>query len=247
MTAPHNPWGRDRPGMKRRGRLVLWLVLIVLGGAVLLLLLRDSADPGLPDGWLGSALYTLVVLAFVLFYFLFSDRLFARGALRNVVIWTGIVAVAATAYTYRDKVWAVTSAVRSGFVPSYPVSAGPGTLVLTESEGGGFFVQGRVNDTAIRFLIDTGASDIVLSPADAKRLGIDLTALHFNLRFETANGLVRGARHVVQKLEIGPIHLTDVPVMINGAEMRQSLLGMTFLRRMASLNFEGHRLTITRR
>lgn len=247
MTLPHNPWGRDRPGMNRRWRLIFWLVLIVLCGAGLLTLLHGSADADFPNSRLGSALYAFAVFAIVLFYFLFADRLFVRGILRNVLIWTGIVAVAATAYAYRDKVWAVTSAVRSGFVPSYPVSAGPGTLVLSESEGGGFFVQGRINGTAVRFLIDTGASDIVLSPGDAKRLGIDLNSLHFNLRYETANGVGRGARHVIQTLEIGPIHLTDVPVTINEAGMGQSLLGMTFLRHMASLKFEGHRLTITRR
>ena len=94
----------------------------------------------------------------------------------------------------------------------------------------------------MRFLIDTGASDTVLSPMDAQRLGIDLAALDFSRVYLTANGNGRGAPYRLMDLAIGPIALSDVAVSINQAPMDESLLGMSFLRRLKSFEVQGRRL-----
>ena len=49
-------------------------------------------------------------------------------------------------------------------------------MTLSEGENGHYHVYGTVNGVKIRFLIDTGASDIVLDPDDARRIGIELEA-----------------------------------------------------------------------
>jgi aspartyl protease family protein len=132
--------------------------------------------------------------------------------------------------------------MRSALIPGYAVATEPGVLVLSESADGHFHVFGEVNGARVSFLIDTGASDIVLSPADARRAGIDIEALNFDRIYQTANGLGRGATATLDTLSIGPIALSDVRVSVNQAEMRQSLLGMTFLKRLAAFRIEGNRL-----
>jgi aspartyl protease family protein len=117
-------------------------------------------------------------------------------------------------------------------------------MVLTESDGGNFFIVGEANGVRVRFLIDTGASDTVLSPADAASLGIDVRSLEFSRVYSTANGLGKGAPYTLDSLSIGPISISPMPVSINGTEMGSSLLGMTFLRRFRYFEIQGRRLIL---
>ncbi|HSE74455.1 MAG TPA: TIGR02281 family clan AA aspartic protease, partial [Dongiaceae bacterium] len=91
---------------------------------------------------------------------------------------------------------------------------------------------------------DTGATDIVLAPRDARRIGIDPDSLEFNRFAETANGTVRGAAIRLDSLEVGPITLNQVPATVNGADMSESLLGMAFLSRLHGWRVEGGELTL---
>jgi aspartyl protease family protein len=74
----------------------------------------------------------------------------------------------------------------------------------------------------------------VLSPTDARRVGIATDGLRFTQRFETANGTVRGAPVELRELSIGPIQFANVQASVNGAPMSHSLLGMSVLRRFDS-------------
>jgi aspartyl protease family protein len=105
----------------------------------------------------------------------------------------------------------------------------------------------EANGIPLRFLIDTGASDVVLSPAAARAIGIDMEALRFTRVFNTANGTVRGAPYNLASLKVGPIELANVPVSVNQAEMDVSLLGMTFLNRLESFEFRGRQLYLRTR
>jgi aspartyl protease family protein len=95
-------------------------------------------------------------------------------------------------------------------------------------------VTATVNGLPVDFLVDTGASDIVLSPADAARLGYAPESLHFTRQYVTANGIGRGAPVRLGSLAVGPIAYADLPASVNEAPMAESLLGMTFLRRLES-------------
>ena len=98
---------------------------------------------------------------------------------------------------------------------------------------------------AIRFLVDTGASEVVLSPRDAERLGFDLKSLNFNRIYQTANGTVTGAPVRLEEIRIGPIVVSDVRASVNGAEMKRSLLGMSFLGRLGGYRVNGDVLTLS--
>jgi aspartyl protease family protein len=104
-----------------------------------------------------------------------------------------------------------------------------------------------VNGQPVRFLVDTGASDIVLSPADAQRLGLDPASLSFTKPVETANGIGLGASYSAADVSVGSIRLSNVPMSVNKAPMSSSLLGMAFFNRLQSFRFEGNKLYLKSR
>jgi aspartyl protease family protein len=105
-------------------------------------------------------------------------------------------------------------------------------------------VEAVVNGTPVTFLVDTGASDIVLRMADAERLGFQPATLRFTQRFATANGEVRGAPVMLREFRVGEFSLFDVPASVNEAPLRMSLLGMSFLRQLDGYGVENGRLVL---
>jgi len=175
---------------------------------------------------------------------LFIREIKLKQTIRNILLWIGVMGVLALGFAHQDQLRQMGLRLRSGLIPGYPVQTAAGEMVISESEGGAYLVYGMVNDIRVRFLIDTGASDIVLSPEDAKRAGIDFGLLNFDHFYETANGVGKGARTTVKELDIGESQFIDVPVSVNQAEMKNSLLGMTFLRRFKSFSFSEGKLTL---
>jgi aspartyl protease family protein len=101
-----------------------------------------------------------------------------------------------------------------------------------------------VDGKPLIFLADTGASHIVLSPSDAEKLGVKKSDLKFNRIYETANGTVRGSSIQISDLIIGDIHFRDIDASVNEAEMQNSLLGMSFFKRLESYEVKNDVLTL---
>ena len=122
--------------------------------------------------------------------------------------------------------------------------AGDLEYVIEPGAGGHYVVDAMVNGAPITFLVDTGASSIVLTMDDAERLGLRPESLRFTQRFVTANGEVRGAPVVLREIRIGQFSLYDVPASVNEAPLSVSLLGMSFLRRLNGYGVEDGRLVL---
>ena len=163
--------------------------------------------------------------------------------LRHAAIWTVIIAVLALGYAYRGALAGVGQRLQLAFSGGDPVSLREHELAIPRDESGGFTVVARVNGQRVRFLVDTGATETVLSPDDARRLGVDVDHLSFDRQSETANGLGYGAGWSADRLDVGDIRLDAFPMTINKAPMSTSLLGMSFLGRLES--FEARRDTLT--
>jgi aspartyl protease family protein len=240
MPIQRSPWDRKPPSGRNRVVLALALTAII---AIAIWQLAELFPGGLESDTDRISLVRLLgVLVLVSAGVVFFRRVSLGEVVRNLAIWAGIVAVLAIGFTYQDELRDVVLRVRSELVPGYPVAMGPNVMRLTEAAGGHFHVIGTVNGAPVRFLIDTGASDIVLSPADARRAGIDPRDLSFTRLYQTANGVGRGAPITLRTLAIGPIELANVSVSVNEADMGSSLLGMTFLRTLASVEFRGREL-----
>lgn len=242
MARDEGPWKRNPPRSGTRGGFVVWLgAAALLGGLVWWL---AGAFPGAIDSDFDRVrlIWLVAILGLCASSLIFARRFRMGEVLRNIAIWTGLAAILVLGFTYQDELRNVALRVRSEILPGSPAAVEPGVLVLIEGADGHFHVDGEANGTPVRFLIDTGASDTVLSPMDAERLGIDLSALDFSRVYATANGNGRGAPFRLMDLAIGPIALSDVAVSVNQAPMGESLLGMTFLRRLKSFEIQGRRL-----
>ncbi|MEO8243377.1 MAG: TIGR02281 family clan AA aspartic protease [bacterium] len=103
----------------------------------------------------------------------------------------------------------------------------------------------NVDGTDIRFIADTGASSVVLSPDDARRIGIDPAKLAFIGEAMTANGIVRTAQVMLTNVSFGPFHDATLPAQVNEAAMDSSLLGMDYLGRF-SVTMGSDRMVLSR-
>ena len=129
---------------------------------------------------------------------------------------------------------------------SLPITQQDGAIALPRASDGHYYVTAEVNGTEIEFLVDTGASDIVLSRLDAARIGFDLDRLAFLGSARTANGVVPIAYGRLKTMRLGH-HLDQaVSVSINGGEMDKSLLGMSYLGRFGRIEMTQDQLILRR-
>ena len=250
MSDDQGPWGRLPPPAKPRleARLGPHLArrLNILGVCAALVVggvwfgQRFSAELGHVD--LTDAAYAVGMFAVVLTA-LMSRRLRLGQIARYSAIWAAIALVLLVGYTLRDDLAALGPRLMSQLVPAHAVPAGLRTMVVSHSADGGYYLAGAVNGVPVRFLIDTGASDIVLSLDDAKRADIDKSELVFDQNYETANGTGKGASLMVDSVEAGPVRTGPTVVSINQAPMSHSLLGMAFLKRL-DFEFKGRQLIL---
>jgi aspartyl protease family protein len=243
MADRHGPWGGAQPPVRRRSRrrLLIWIALVAALAACVW-----SFSYFFP-GQLSASGWFFVWRSFALLAVLSSAIAFAttaqlRRCARHALIWCAVIAVLVVGYTLRADLAGFGQRILGELIPSYAQATAPRTLVVAQSDDGNYYVTGAVNGAPVRFLIDTGASDIVLSPGDAANAGIDTKNLDYGRLYATANGTGHGALSNADRLAVGPISLSNVPISINQAAMDSSLLGMTFLSRLEGYEVRGGRL-----
>lgn len=167
-----------------------------------------------------------------------------RQNLKYLAIWFGIFIILIAGFSYRHELSGIKEKIIAEIIPSKGIRKTPDSISFPVSSDGHFYIRAGVNGIPIIFLADTGASHIVLSPADAIKLGIKTDELHFDRFYETANGTVRGSSIRIDDLRIGNIHLKKMGASVNEADMRHSLLGMTFFRCLESYEVKNDVLTL---
>lgn len=126
-----------------------------------------------------------------------------------------------------------------GFAPA--AEAAPSAAVRKGADGH-FWAEGQVNGEPVRFLVDTGATAVALTPADAERLGFRPQDLTYSYRVTTAGGRSRAAAVTLSSVSVGGARLDDVGALVIEKGLDTSLLGMSYLGRLA--RFEATRETL---
>jgi aspartyl protease family protein len=135
--------------------------------------------------------------------------------------------------------------VLSGATPAEPrPDPAANTLVYPANHAGHVIVDAVVNGAPMRMLVDTGASFVTLTPADARAAGVADGELAFDHRASTANGVARMAMVTLREVRLGQLSLGDVHAAVL-ENLNVSLLGMSFLDRLQSYEMRGGKLTIT--
>ena len=110
------------------------------------------------------------------------------------------------------------------------VSAGQHRMELTSGRDGHFHVDARANGRHINFLVDTGASMVILRETDASNIGVHPMPRDYTAVVSTANGRIKAAPTKLERIEIGDITVFDVPALVLPDEaLSTNLLGVTFL------------------
>ncbi len=159
--------------------------------------------------------------------------------------WSVIGLVAIICYSYRFEFSALKNRVLSEINPSKALVKSSGEMVISLAQDGHFYLDLKINGRPMRFMIDTGASDIVINISDAERLGIDRKTLNFNKPYQTANGKSWGASITLKEIEFGNVKFKNVSASVNSGEMGIPLLGMSFLRQFERYEFYRDKLILT--
>jgi aspartyl protease family protein len=117
-------------------------------------------------------------------------------------------------------------AVRASAAATHSGSA----IVLTAGTNGHFRTTGQINGKSIEFMVDTGASSVVISQADADRLGLDYKNAPTGMA-STANGVAPFRLITLGAVRIGDVEIANVEAAVIPAPMRGALLGNSFLMR----------------
>jgi len=117
------------------------------------------------------------------------------------------------------------------------------TLVYRADRRGHFSLTATVNGAPIRVVVDTGASLVALTLDDASAAGIGRNELVFNQLTQTANGRVHFAPVTLREVRIEQLSIENVPAAVI-ENLDQSLLGMSFLKRLKSFEIREGALTI---
>jgi clan AA aspartic protease (TIGR02281 family) len=115
---------------------------------------------------------------------------------------------------------------------------------LRRAPDGLFYVNARVNGAAILFLVDTGASVVVLTKADAARAGVSPDEEDFSAPAQTASGSSSMARVTLAHMEVGAAANSSIPAAVASDGLGVSLLGQSWLSRLQSVMIAGDRMVM---
>jgi len=240
MTSNPDPW-KGYPNRRRNPLPAIIAVVAVIAVVGLLIWRFPYALSGTEDRM--NLVYLLLVLLLV------AGSVFYRGfkirqSLRHIAIWIGIACVLGIGYGFRNDLAGIADRFRGDLVPGVGVERPGGEIAFRAGRNGHFHLEATVNGVPVLFLLDTGASDVVLSPQDAARLGYETSGLRYSRQYQTANGVVQAAPVTLGTVKIGPIVVRNVAAAVNGAPLDSSLLGMSFLDRLSGYRVENGSLIL---
>ncbi|AXI42660.1 TIGR02281 family clan AA aspartic protease [Sulfitobacter sp. SK011] len=182
-------------------------------------------------------IYLIVLLVMVAGWFLMQTREGLNKTLQHAAVWAMIFVGGAAAVGLWQDISRPASQTRM---------TDAGQIIVPRSADGHYYLTVQINGADVRFVLDTGATDMVLTQSDARRAGLDPDQLTYLGRANTANGEVRTAFVRLDAVQLGDVTDRDVAAVVNGGQMEDSLLGMGYLQRWGRLEIANGELILTR-
>ncbi len=182
--------------------------------------------------------YLALLGAVIAGYFLLQNRHNLGKLAQQAAVWALIfVGAIAAAGLWSD--------IRDDVAPRQSV-IGDARIEVPRSGDGHYYLRADINGAPVDFVVDTGATDLVLSRRDAARAGIDPDDLAYLGTAVTANGMVRTAAVRLDSVRIGAIEDQGVRAVVTDGDFDGSLMGMGYLGLYERMIFENNRLVLTR-
>jgi aspartyl protease family protein len=190
----------------------------------------------------GSLVLKIALAVFIggLAFAMFRERL--SKALEAMLFWTVVALLLVVTYTYRFELHDVADRVLSELIPGHVAGHGRDVEVV-RGQGGDFAVSAHINGARIHMVLDTGANSVVLTPEAAKAAGLPVEVLTYTVNVDTANGRTKAAPVTLDRLAVGALTERGVPALVaQPGQLRNNLLGMSFLNRLESWEVRGDKL-----
>ncbi len=186
---------------------------------------------------IASILYLVLLLLAIGGYFVVTYARNLGRLIQQALLWgmifVGVIAAAGLWPSISDR-----AVPRQAYVGD--------SIEIPRSIDGHYYLSLVVNGAPLRFVVDTGASGMVLTRQDASRVGINPDRLAYLGRANTANGAVPIADVTLDAVTLNGVTDRRVRASVNGGEMDTSLLGMSYLQRFNRIEIAGNRLVLTR-
>jgi aspartyl protease family protein len=206
-----SPWGRPNQGKPPPSqppirRFVIGAIAVAIFIFFIVWILSNDALSQISGA---SLIYDILLLGLVgagLIGHVISEP---GQALRNIAGWIIICGIIAIGYS----LWNGTGRLASEFNPSKGNVEGDAISFRADMIGH-YMITAKVNGRDIDFMVDTGASHVVLSVKDALKVGYNVNQLSFNLPISTANGNAFAAPVKINVIEVGPSDLKVLMVRL---------------------------------
>jgi aspartyl protease family protein len=164
-------------------------------------------------------------------------------ALRYGATWLAVFVGLILAYSYKNDVNGLYERFTGELNPAQPVALADNAIKLRRAEDGHFYADTSINGISLRMLADTGATAISLGLSDARRVGIDVDHLSFDITMTTANGNAQGAEVELDEVRVGLIVRHKVRAIVS-PNMDGSVLGMSFFNTLSKFQIERNELLL---
>lgn len=191
---------------------------------------------GIESGQLFGAIFLSIIIVMAL---MSAGRQGLFQTIKQSAVWGLIFVVVIAGF----GIW---QDVQNDHRPIQTAFTDQGRVELPQNRDGHFYMTLDINGQPVDFVVDTGATGIVLTKEDAERAGLDVANLRYFGRANTANGEVRTAPVRLAEVRIGGIRDQNLPAFVNEGEMFQSLLGMTYLQKWDRIEIADGKLILTR-
>ena len=169
-------------------------------------------------------IYLLILLAAIIGWFVASGQKKLNRVLQQLSVWAFIFIGFVVVYGMWED-------VRRDVAPQRTASFEDSRIRIPRSSDGHFYLILEINEMPVNFLVDTGATDLVLSEHDARAAGINPQKLVFLGSAQTANGQVRTAPVEIDSVRAGQIEFQNIRAWVSDGDSELSLLGQSFLSR----------------
>jgi aspartyl protease family protein len=188
---------------------------------------------------IASLFYFGLLLTALVGYVFFSSRQRLGKLVQQAVIWVLIFVGVIGAY----GLW---PDISRNLVPRQTVFDADARVEIPIARDGHYYLTLTINGQPVEFVVDTGASDIVLTARDAARIGFQAADLDFNGSASTANGIVQTARIELDDVRLGGIRDRGLTAVVNGGSLDTSLLGMSYLNLWQDVRLGGNQMVMRR-
>jgi len=160
-------------------------------------------------------------------------------------LWIVFALVALILYSYRFEIIEIKDRVLSDLFPSKAINKNHKQLVLNISQDGHYYLNVKIKNYEVKFMVDTGASDVVIDEKIALKLGYNLQNIKYDKIFQTANGQSAGASIYFDQVDVSGVKFYNVQASITNADLVIPLLGMSFLQKFYKYEFYRDKLILT--